>query len=61
MERIVHKSNSFKDAEAWDIIQQTTATAEERLKAAEELKRRYFGSACPDVRDTRIVVIKHER
>jgi exonuclease III len=50
MERIVHKSKSFKDAESWDIQQQISMTPEERQKAAKFLKEKYYGKKVPDIR-----------
>lgn len=59
MERIVHISHNFTDAEKWDIQQQINASPDERQKAARELKLRYYGKNCPDVRKSREVVIIH--
>lgn len=51
MERVVHKSNSFAEAQLWDIRQHINMKPEERQKVAEELKARIFGKSPPDVRD----------
>ena len=51
MKPIVHKANSFQDADAWDIAQHIQMTPEERQKAAKELRDRCYGKNAPDVRD----------
>ena len=51
MERIVHISRSFKEAEEWDIQQNFEMTPEERLIAARQLALRIFGKDQPDVRE----------
>jgi len=51
MERIVYKARSFKDAESWTLRQYRSMTPDERIAAARELQRRFYGSACPDVRE----------
>ena len=50
MERVVHKSSGHDGARLWDIEQHTSMTAEERLRAARELKDRAFS---PDAKDVR--------
>ena len=40
VERIVHISRSFEEAEQWDIEQNLSMTPEERLAAARELAER---------------------
>lgn len=50
MKRIFNKAGNKKKAEEWDIIQQISMTADERLAAARELQRRVFGAECPDIR-----------
>lgn len=50
MERIIHKSNSFKAAESWDILQQNSMTPEERQEAAKYLKKKYYGKKIPEIR-----------
>jgi hypothetical protein len=50
LERIMHKSSSFKEAEEWDIKQHLAMTPEQRQAAARGLKRRYYGDNRPDVR-----------
>lgn len=52
MKRIVKKSNNFKDAEEWDILQHIKMSPEERQKAALELRMRVYGENQPDVRET---------
>ena len=61
MERIVHKTTDFRNAEQWDILQQVQSSIDERLRAAKEIQHRYYGSDCPDVREIRDAVIRHER
>jgi hypothetical protein len=51
MERIVHISRSFEEAEEWDIEQNISMTPEERLAAAKVLRERVFGKDQPDVRE----------
>ncbi len=51
MERIVNKARNHKEAEWWDILQHITMTPQERLKVAEELKKRVFGEHTKDVRE----------
>ena len=55
----MHKSRSFREAEEWDIAQQISMTPEERGKAAYELKKRFYGPQCPDVRESRVVHFLH--
>lgn len=50
MERIVHKARSFEEADRWDVEQQVSMSAEERLRAARILKDRAFPSDAKDVR-----------
>ena len=57
MDRIVNISHSFKDAENWDIKRQTSRTHEERQKAASLLKKKFYGTKNPDVRESRKVKI----
>lgn len=52
MERIVHKTDNFEDAEEWDIIQHTQMTPEMRQKVALELKRKVYGMRSLDVRES---------
>jgi hypothetical protein len=52
MKRIIHKSQSFTEAESWDITQQVSLSPEERQKAAKELKTRVFGKTTKDVRES---------
>jgi hypothetical protein len=52
MERIYKKSNSFKEAEEWDINQQLSMTSEERQAAAKELRERVYGPNPKDVKDS---------
>ncbi len=52
MKRIVKKSNNFKDAEEWDILQHIKMSPEERQKAATELRMRVYGKNQPDVRES---------
>ncbi len=49
MERIVRKSRSFADADAWDIQQQVSMTPQERMRAARALKDRLFPGKTPEV------------
>jgi hypothetical protein len=58
MEKIIHKTKSFDDADQWDIQQNASLSLEERLQAAQELKKRVYGGNCPDVRETKLCVKK---
>ena len=53
MERIVHKSTGFEEAEEWDIEQQIKMTPQQRQDIAKQLKEKYYGTDVPDVRDTK--------
>ena len=50
VERIVHKSRSFGDADRWDVQQQMSMTPQERMLAARELRFRIYPENPPDVR-----------
>lgn len=50
MERIIHKSKNFKDAELWDIEQQIGMTPEERQEIAKYLKEKFYGKKIPRIR-----------
>lgn len=52
MERIVHKSHSFEEAQEWDIRQQLEMTPEERQRVARALRDRVYGADAPDVRES---------
>ena len=51
MKRIVKKSNNFKDAEEWDILQHIRMTPDKRQEVAAELRKRVYGKESPDVRE----------
>jgi hypothetical protein len=51
MERIVHKSRSFEEADRHDIQQQIEMTPQERMQAARALKERAYPVDAPDVRE----------
>ncbi len=50
MEKILNKAKNNKEAEKWDILQQIKMSPEERMKAAKELKKKFYGNNPPDVR-----------
>ena len=50
MERVVHKSLSFKDAAEWDVRQQLAMTPQERIRAARALRKRAYPGRIVDVR-----------
>jgi len=50
MERIIHKSKSFKQAEEWDISQHIGMTPDERQEVAAELRKRVYGKRAVDIR-----------
>ncbi len=43
MQRVVHKSKSFKEADENDVRQQLAMTPQDRVDAARALQRRVFG------------------
>jgi len=45
MERVVHKSKSFKEADEWDVRQQLAMTPQQRIDAARALRLRVYGRA----------------
>jgi hypothetical protein len=51
VERIVHKSKSFAEADAWDAAQHAAMTPEERMRAAKEIRDRLFPGKNPDIRE----------
>ncbi len=51
MERTVHKSRSFEEADRHDIQQQVKMTPQERMRAARELKERAYPADAEDVRE----------
>ena len=58
MQRVVHKSTSFKEAEDWDVYQNSQMAWNDRLKMSEILKKRAFGENCKDVREIRKCLLK---
>jgi len=50
MERVVHKSKSFKAAAEWDIRQQLAMSPAERLRAGQVLRQRAYPADAKDVR-----------
>lgn len=44
-------AKGFDAAEAWDIEQQIRMTPLERMRAAAELKRRFYPPDAPDIRE----------
>jgi len=50
--RVVNKARTFAEADDWDIVQHLAMTPDERRRVARELRRRFFGDRCADVRDT---------
>ncbi len=51
MERVIHKSKSFKQAEEWDISQHISMTPDEHQEVAAELRKRVYGRGAVDVRE----------
>jgi hypothetical protein len=51
VERIVHKSKSFKEADAWDAAQHRAMSPNERMRAAKEIRDRVFPGPNPDIRE----------
>jgi hypothetical protein len=56
MERVVHKAQGFKEVEEWDIQQQISMTPEQRMRAAKELRDRFYPANAPDVRASGVAV-----
>lgn len=52
MKKIVNKTNSFKEAEEWDIQQQIQMTLEQRQEVAIVLRKKVYGTDAPDVRES---------
>ncbi|HUF49863.1 MAG TPA: hypothetical protein VMN60_03460 [Longimicrobiales bacterium] len=50
MERVVHKSHRFADADGWDVEQHVSMTPEQRLRVARMLKDRVYPRDAKDVR-----------
>ena len=53
MERIVNKAKNHKEAEDWDLSQQTEMTSDQRQAIAKILRERFFGTDNVDVRMSR--------
>ena len=51
MERVVHVSKSFREADEWDIQQQVSMTPQQRLDAAKVLRDRAYPPPTKDVRE----------
>lgn len=51
MKRISHTSNSFKEAQEWEIQQQIKMTPDQRFAAAKELRIRACGKNVPNLKD----------
>ena len=51
MERILNKTNSFKEAEDWDVLQHIGMTPEQRQDVAARLRERVYGIDVPDVKE----------
>ena len=51
MERIFHKARSFDEARAWDDLQRSRTSPEERQRIAKLLRERVYGKEPPDVRE----------
>jgi hypothetical protein len=47
---VVHIAKGFKEAEEWDIHQQVSMTPEQRLRAARELRDRFYPTDAKDIR-----------
>jgi len=51
MKRVVHISDSPREAHEWDVEQQIRMTPEQRQSIARKLRRRVYGANPPDVRE----------
>ena len=47
---VVHKANSFKEADEWDVKQQLAMTPQERFDAVKVLRERVYPKDAKDVR-----------
>lgn len=61
VERVAHKSRSFREARDWELEQYRQMTVEERREVARALRLRYFGKNPPDVRSAVAGVRKTRR
>ena len=52
MDRTFNKAVNHKEAEMWDIVQQIKMTQRQRQKVAYELKKGFYRSNLPDVKDS---------
>lgn len=46
----MHIAKGFKEAEEWDIHQQVSMSPEQRLRAAKELRDRFYPTDAKDIR-----------
>jgi len=51
MKRVSNIANNFKEAEKWDILQNSQMTPEQRQKIAKVLRQRVYGKNTLDVRE----------
>jgi hypothetical protein len=51
MERAANKATSFNEADDWDIRQQLAMSPRERILAARELQRRFYGPHPKGIRE----------
>jgi len=51
MERVIHKANSFAEADMWDQAQQRAMTPEQRMRIAKALRDRFFPYPRKDLRE----------
>jgi hypothetical protein len=58
VERIVHKSQSFEEADAWDASQQRAMSPNERMRAAKEIRDRVFPGPNPDIREWQATAVR---
>jgi len=54
--RTFNKAANHTEAEMWDILQQIRMTPRQRQRIAFELKKRFYGSKTPDVRESRMSI-----
>lgn len=53
MKRVFNKAKNHNEADKWDIYQHINLKPSERQKISKELKRKFYGSKVPDVRESR--------
>lgn len=50
MQRVMHKTRTFRQADEWDIRQQLGMSAQQRIRIVRELQKRVYSDTAKDVR-----------